>query len=257
MSRSWLADAKVIQDLGNHFYVPRHFKDWDDERDARAERNAKIRFSQPLPVEPQYVPFFGSRMHDSRVIAVERTPSLIRVRLDDINTEDFARALAHVLEIERPVSRWPVDLLFHKPVYMRAAHYDPESKLRFADIDKIHSDEPQSGDEFLYDWFFQQDGRIQWIAEIWLHPRRSERLSQAVYLMIDCEKATAEDHRAAALEKSFGPAVRSIWSDYLSGTDVGDSPHGLAIWDDMIAFIRRRLAHYQFTKSDFRSVGFP
>jgi len=138
---------------------------------------------------------------------------------------------------------------------MRAAHYDPDSKLRFADVDRIHSDRPQGGDEFLYDWFFQQDGRIQWIAEIWLHPRRSERLSQAMYLMIDCEKATAEDRRAAALEKVFGPAVLPIWSDYLTGVDVGDSPHGLVVWDDMVAFIRRRLAHYNLANAHFEGVG--
>jgi len=215
---SWLANAKSIHDLGGFVAVQKPGSNYDEEREERAERKLREQFNKPIPVASEFQSYYGGRMHDSWVIGIERTANLLRLRLDSIEADAFAYHLCEGLGITRRVSQWPIDLLLHDPVYVRAARYGPDGGLRFADWRQVHSTEPQGGDQFIYDWFFEQDGRIQWISEIWSRRYSRRRLSTAFYLMVDCTCATAIDHRAEAIARVYGEGGRTLWIDVF-GTD--------------------------------------
>jgi len=210
------------------------------------------RLRQPIPVAEKWRPYFGSRMHDSWVMGLERTPEAVRLTLDSINADIFAIGLADVLLVDRVRRQWPVDLLFHDPVYMRAARYKPDGGLTFFDTRQFKSVEPQKGLQFLNDWFFEEDGRLQWIAGIDVSEwRRRPNLSHSAFLMIDCKRVSAVDRCADALQKAFGKAVLPLWQDAITGIDVGDKPYGCWSMPTMESFLLRRLSHHGLKRADF------
>ncbi|MGV3617514.1 MAG: hypothetical protein ACO1SV_19485 [Fimbriimonas sp.] len=131
-TRSWLAKAESIHDLGDFFYIPKSGQPWDEARDRAAESNWLRRLDQPSPVDPEFAPYLGSAMHDPWIVGIERTPHVVRVRLDSLDADISALGSADHLEFEPIPSRWPVDLLFHDPVYMWTARSDPTDALRIA-----------------------------------------------------------------------------------------------------------------------------
>ena len=244
MPTSWLAKAKSIHDLGGYFVVQKPGR-YDEEKDLRAERKWRQKWEEPIPVAPEFRVFYGSRMHDSWVMGIERKPDVLGVRLDCINADIFALNLVAVRDIERLPSQWPVDLLLHDPRYVRAARHDPEGNLRFIDWKAIHSEAPQEGTNFLYDWFFQQEGRLQWIAHLWDWRDSTHKLSNSALLMVDCARATAVDHRANAIERAYGPGARLLWEDALANF------HGQWGIGALEGFIIDRIAERRLTKGHF------
>lgn len=249
--RSWLAKAKTIYDLGPHYTSPRGDKPWDEKREARVDAKRIERVRRPLPVEDAYQPYFGSKMHDSWLLGIERTEALLRVRLDSINADIFAIGLADMLEIPRKTERWPVDLLLHQPVYVRAARYGPTGSFRHVDPYETHYEARHRADQLLYDWFFEQDGRVQWVAEIWAWRREIGPLSTEKFLMVDASRATAYDGQRPALEKSFGSAGGVLWQEAVDGVDVGDALYGPWSVQTMEDFLIRRMAVHGLRRDDF------
>ncbi len=246
---SWLAKAKTVHDLGHPVYLPEPGQAWDDARQDRVDTKWSEFIKRPLPVSETDAPFFGTRMHDSWVMGINQTPEKVTVRLDSIEADIFVIDLCAELGIERIPSQWPVELICHQPVYVRAARHDPYGNLRFEDTRKIRSAVPQTGDEFLYDWFFEQDGRIQWIAEICsIRPERG-KLSMAVYLMVDCARCTALDLRGNAIEKVYGQNARTIWNEVLRGSDDCTPYQGIWAFGRMREFIRGRIDRHGFERS--------
>ena len=250
--RSWLAKANSIHDLGSHFVNPHGDQPWDEKREARADAKWIERLRAPLPVEEAYRPYFGSKMHDSWVLGVERTNCVLRVRLDSINADIFAIGLAKVLETSRSEAPWPINLLLHDPVYVRAARHEPSGALRYADPYETRNENRQRADQFLYDWFFDEGGRVQWIAEIWAWRRELGHGSTAKFLMVDASRATAWDGRRSALEQAFGSPAGLLWQDALDGIDVGDAPYGPWSAPTMEDFLLRRMAARGLLRGDFR-----
>jgi hypothetical protein len=245
MSKSWLAKAESVQDLGNHLYVSKPHKDDFVEWLRHEDRWREMR-NRPIPVAEPYKKFFGSGMHDSRVMSIDRNSDRLRIRLDCINADIFAIDLASVLEVEEVHRQWPVELLLHKPAYVRAARYDPTGTLRFADWTKMCSDEPQQGDQYLRDWFFEEDGRIQWIAMISsMGSYRQQFLSSEMFLMADCYEATALDVRSIAMETVFGKPGRIIWEQALADFD------GLWGCQALEGFVMDRMRAHGFGAGDF------
>jgi hypothetical protein len=219
--RTWLKDVKSIHNLGPHYLHKRH-RPWDEDADARADAKWSKKLQEPIPVEPEFVEFFATRMHDSWVIGLERTDDQVTIRLNSIYADIFAWALAEVLEVDRVPSAWPVHLVLHDVVYMRSARHDPNGALRYANWRELRSTEFTRGDTFLYDWFFEQDGRIQWIAEFDARRLSLRSLSSSMYLMVDCARVSAVDLRREALGAAYGPMAAELWDQALldSGTDM-------------------------------------
>ena len=160
-------------------------------------------------------------------------------------------ALADVLGVAKVKATWPVDLMLHDPRYVRAARHDPEGKLVFADIRKV-SFEPYetgnelygTGDEFLSDWFVQEDGRLQWIADIYSRRKESRRLSSSIYLMVDCTRATAVDRCRPLIEASYGLGAGILYQEALAMSITE------YVWYSR-EFVERRIAAHGFTAKNF------
>lgn len=245
MSRSWLAKARSVHDIGGMFYAPKPGEPWDEKRDARAEEKWRALVRPPLPVDEAFAPYFGSWMHDSTVLGIDREKGVLRVRLDSINASDFAYRLARVLGVAPAETRYPVALLLHDPQYVRAARAGIQGELRFADWERLQDT------EFLYDWFFQQDGRLQWIAEIYAPRTRGAALSPSVYLLVDAARATADDRCPAAFAKAYGAPAARLYEDAVAGRD--DRPIDFNVFDsdDTEEYIVRRMAARGLTTADF------
>lgn len=251
-TRSWLAKAKSVHDLGGHFYLPKAGETWEDARGARADDKWLERSRRSLPAAVEKPDYFGSRMHDSWVLGVRRSDAALRVTLDRDWTDAFAGSLASVLGVEPVDARWPVDLVLHEPTYVRAARYDPRGALRYADPCGFAAEERQGGDQFLYDWFFEEGGRLQWVADLWAYREPRQRLSTSVYLMVDCARASAEDRCADALATAYGPPAGRLYGDAVGG-GAGERID-FNVWDVALteAYLRRRIAAHGLTRADFR-----
>jgi len=251
MQRSWLAKAKSVHDLGGFEYIVKPGQTWDEARDDLATEKWLKKLRQPIPVAEKFLPFFGSRMHDSWVISIDCSPDTVRLSLDCINTDIFVLDLVAEVGIERVPSRWPVDLVLHEPVFMRTARYAPNGALRFEDYRSLGSPEPQKGDAFLHDWFFEEDDRIQWVAEIYSRRQQTHKLSSSVFLMVDCRRVSAVDHRADAIEKAYGPSARIVWNEVLHGNELMPPYEGIWGMNCMRDFINERMKLCGFRRSDF------
>jgi hypothetical protein len=244
--RTWLTKARSVHDIGGEFYAPKGGEPWDDARDQRASEKWQRHARQPVPVEEAFRTCFGGWMHDSTVLGIERLGSRFRVRLNSIKACDFASYLAQVIGADPVDRRYRVDLILHDVSYVRAARHDRLGHLRFADWERL------SGSEFLGDWFFEQDGRLQWIAQIYDRLPRGSALSDDVFLMVDCARATADDRSAEALVDAYGAPAARLYRDALAGRD--DRPIDFDVFSSSKTedYIRRRMAVHHLTPSNFR-----
>ena len=246
--RPWFAKAKSVHDLGNWFYVPKA-GEYDWERNSRAEGKWIEHFQKEIPVEERYRFYFGSRMHDSFVMGIERNEAVLRIRLSAEAGYLFALDLARVLTMPCPKAVWEVDLLAHDPRYVRAAKSGPDGGLRFTEWTDFRAKSPNEGDSFLFDWFFEEDGRIQWIVQLW--KEMSHRRSDYVYLMVDCSRVSAEDRTRAVIEREFGTGGALLWDDAVAGADLERShlEDGRMVTEE---YLRNRIAARGFGAEDFR-----
>ncbi|RYG21348.1 hypothetical protein EON82_19000 [bacterium] len=127
-----------------------------------------------MPVEDPHRAFYGSRMHDSFVEGVERFGDELRARLDSVVARDFSRIVSGGAP-EAEMGAWPTDLVLRGVAYARAPRPDAGGRLRFLDYRSLGSGKGQTPTELLYDWFFQEDGRLQWVAQLHLHERGGPR----------------------------------------------------------------------------------
>ena len=145
-SRSWLAHVSDVREIGGMFYAPKtHGPLSEKKEDARAEERWDAARNRPVPQNVVPPEFFGSCMHDSGVIGIEREKGALRVRLDSIVAEDFSCILSRALDGPPAEGPWPVDLLLHDPTYVRVARADARGALRFEDPHRLgggYLDEP-------------------------------------------------------------------------------------------------------------------
>jgi len=243
-SRSWLAKAKSIHDLGQ-FYVPNASKPWNEKRELLSERKWAEMRRKPIPVAEEFRSYFGGWMHDSRVMEVERTKAVFRMRVHCDIAVLFAESLARLLKVDDPEVDLPIDLLLHDPVYVRAARYDARGALRFKEWDSF-GQYSERKIEFITDWFHEQNGRIQWIVELWDWRETDSAMSTGSYLMVDACRATAVDHCGEAFDRTFGRPAGELWRDALLGLG------GPAGWSELTPFLERRMSERGISRVDFR-----
>jgi hypothetical protein len=249
--RSWLNDIKVIQDLGDHCQALTFRKPEDEKREIKYEEKWRARTQQNIPVADESKFAFGSRMHDSWVEWIKRSRGEFRLRINNDLAHHFVYELSEMLEIAQPddFEAWvaPVDLVFEDPVYVNAVREYPGGKLRWTEWENLGRRNQDKPEQFLRDWFFEQDGRLQWIAELWR--TRVNDLSNKLYLLVDCSIARAEDGRAQAIRDILGLPAEQIWTDLVNGVDQGDDWHG---WSAVYAYIEKRMAARGIQANDFK-----
>lgn len=239
--RSWLKDVRSIHDLGEHCHSLSFRKPEDEDRDVKYDEKWLARLRSDIPVAPEFQFAFGTRMHDSWIEWVKRTSGEFRIRVNNDLAQEFMGVVTDKLDIHVPTvlntiygretkpitGDWlaPVDLVFHDPAYVNAVRTDASGHLKWAEWEDIGPRRDRSMlDQFLYDWFFEQDERIQCIIQIW-SPMTGDG-SSYLYLLMDCSKATAQDYRAQAISQTLSPLAAQVWTDMVSGdSDYRGWPH--------------------------------
>jgi len=248
---SWLAEVKDVRAIGGDFFRWTANEALDDKRSELADERWRRNFDRPLPVAYPDRLFYGASMHDSWVLGIERGKNVLRVRLNSIQARDFMAILAAELDLPRVEGPWPVDLLLHDPVYVRAARSDRTGGLRFEDPHRLGEGNGLTDAEFLYDWFWEQDGRLQWVAQLYTGDRWRAALSNEVFLMVDCAQASAADLCPGAMERAYGAAARMLYEEARANGENAEEPFNL--WNErgLEDSLAERLTAHGLTREDF------
>ena len=189
-------------------------------------------------------------MHDSWLVGSKRAGSEYSLTLSCFFASIFAENLGSILCLRPDQIYWDfsgpfrVNLCCHGVTYQRTATEESGGWLKHFRIPP-HEFKSYNDGTFLYDWFEQQDNRIQWIVELNLGPKR-------VYVMTDCSSVSATDLRGVDLLAAFGPNVLEVWNDVLAASKKEDLHYvlvGEAIQKSMAA---RGLTPQDFDTTNFR-----
>lgn len=259
--RSWLKDVRTIHDLGEHCHNLSFRKPEDESRDIKYDEKWLARLRSDIPVAPEFNFAFGTRMHDSWIEWVKRTSGEFRIRINNDLVHEFMGVVTAKLDIHVPTvlntiygreakpitGDWlaPVDLVFHNPSYVNAVRADAAGHLKWAEWEDIGPRRGRSKlDQFLYDWFFEQDGHIQCVIQIW-SPAMGDGPA-SLYLLVDCDSASAQDYRAQAVSEVLSPTAAQIWTDMISGVDEFRG------WPHIYEYVENRLETLNCSWDDLR-----
>lgn len=219
-------------------------KPWDEKRDDRAEAKKDAHIAKPLAVAEIYKPYFRCQLHDSTVVSHKRTDAAFTLSFDYIGAADFAHSLAEELELDPVEEVWRVDLNFLNPHLVRFATAKAHRGLLFKPVEEIDRC------DFLSDWFFTEDDRMQWIAEFW-------SAGGCHHLMVDCEDVSVIDHCPKLFEKHFGKGGARLYLDALERKD--EHPIDFHVFDSWQTpdYIRRRIVANGLTQMDFLPPTLP
>ena len=212
--RSWLKDVRKINDLGRHlFHFPKGKEDWDrlDEYD----RKGSELYLGPIPVEPGSEKFFGCKSILSYVIETKRLGDRFEVHLFDREAHGFVWEYGAVTGIEVEDCKARVTLVFEGVNYANSVRPDAEGWLKHADISSwLATDNLLSTDRILHDWFYEQDGSIQWIGEFMKSESSRSWPQNHVYILVDCKRVYARDDRAIGIRSVAGDECLRIWNEF-------------------------------------------
>ncbi len=247
--KSWLKDAKHVNDLGG---VP-HLKSnipWEEEerREAVYWERWLTKLKKPIPVNEEYRPFFRSGMHDSWLVGSERKGGEYNLTVSCIFATVFAENLGNILGLHPERLHWHfagpfrVILSCHDIYYQRNADLDPSGWLKFYRIELPEFKNFTQG-TFLFDWFEEQDGRIQWVVNLWIK-------MENVFVLTDCKSLSATDLREVDLTKAFGPNVAKVWADVRNATE--KDWHYVLVRKE----IQKSMTAHGLTRKDFDTTNF-
>ncbi len=235
--RSWLKDAKHVGDLGQHFVPYNDCKPDAAKRNKLTDERWMNAIRKVPPVAPEFRRYFGTRMHDSWVIGHERNGDHIRIELDSIEGSVFCAEYSLWLDVDlQEPLLMPVELHCHNVQYARWARHDKSGWLKYAEPDFREIEPTRTmSDSFTYDFFFEQDGRIQWIALFRAWPHYSDWHISDLFLMADCSHVSAVDNRPRAIRNHLGPKVEAIWQGFFTQTefDVWDQPQLFTLFESI------------------------
>lgn len=248
--RSWLKDVKHVGDLGQQL-VPLDWKrpDWD-KRDAVQQEKWSALYKKPIPVAPEYARYFGCGLHDSWVAGHERDGNEFVLKMDSDHAHEFMIHLGLYVDLDLPTFTYPVDLLCHDVEFVRWARTDPLGYLKHSHPELRPLDEDRRcSDQLIHDWFFEQDGRLQWIVHLhsWLE-NPGLKNQYTMFLMVDCASVSADDRCLDAITDNYGPKAGLLWKEFWAQTK-------FMFWDQpqLFALFERVSAREGWTKRDLRN----
>ncbi len=252
MGRSWLSQANNVQDIGvNTHAIKFNAQNWQ-EREARAETKQMAVRRRDLPNTVRDPSFFGGRLHDSEVLSIVRDAQRITVELNDNAANEFAWVVSSMVgSADPPANPIRIALVFHEPNFVRAARHDPDGWLKWCDWEHLARTDEKASVIHIDDWFYEDSGALQWVANLW-SPCHG-RLSDDVFLMIDCHGAHVIDRRAADIERGFSPGARRLWEDVATGVGLEYPGH---LWGvDAVDYLSERMAVRGLRTDDLVPTG--
>jgi hypothetical protein len=212
--RSWLKDVRKINDLGDHLHhFPKGKEDWD-RLDEYEKKSLELQ-RRPTPTDPGSEKFFGCKSIFSYVIRTERIGDRFEVHFYDRSTHGFVWEYGEVKGLELDVCRARVVLVFEGISYANSVRPDPEGWLKHAEITSWRpTDDLMATYRLLCDWFYEQDGSIQWIWEFMKVDENMSWPQNDVYILIDCKRVYARDQRDEAIRKVAGDECLQLWNQF-------------------------------------------
>jgi hypothetical protein len=235
--RSWLKDVKHVGDLGQQL-VPLDWKkpDWE-KRDEVQQAKWTALYKKPIPVSPEHSRYFGCGLHDSWVAGHERTGREFVLKMDSDHAHEFMIHLGLYVDLDLPDYTFPVHLVCHDVAYVRWARTDPLGYLKHSRADpRTLGDDRRCSDQLIHDWFFEQDGRLQWVVHLhsWLeNPGLKDQ--HTMFLMVDCASVSAQDGCFNAIKSNYGTKSALLWKEFWAQTDFlfCDQPQLFALFESV------------------------
>ncbi len=214
--RSWLKDVTKVEDLANFL----HSMKWSDATDERIDRKeAKgygLSLNRDLPVDEKSNKYFGCGLHDGGVIGIKHESNRVEIHIDNGWADDFADHFYKKHSIQPRSVSTSVWLKFEGVNYFNAARHDLGGWLKWSDWKAWREiNEYKTGaDTIVSDWFYQQDGKLQWIGEFTKDQSNDSKLSGALYVLIDCERAYAVEESDKNRRAKMGDPCFEAWLQF-------------------------------------------
>lgn len=202
--RSWLKDVRRINDLGQHLgHFPNNKEGWDREWESE-KKLLKLLETRTLPVDAASEIYYNGGLHDGFVYGITREKDRIEMTISNTWADYFSQEFYTETDQELVDLMSPVRLVFEGVNYANGVRKDPEGWLRHDDW--LHwSEQPKDHwrDNFVRCWFYEQGGKLQWIGEFRKQVQK-RKLSDELFILIDCEKTYAMPESERTLRKSLG-----------------------------------------------------
>lgn len=250
--RTWLKDVNHLNDIAPwESTLDACHKDWEKMDDVRDSKLFSY-WRKPLSEKVQNQGFFNSSMHDSQFIGLSHQKNKAVITLNDLDAETLINDVCRINNLEHPGVVIPIDFVFQDVVYCTSLRHDLNFKLRYDNIATVKPDNSNFQLNFKRDWFFEQDGRLQFVCEIFSWNAR-QKLSDSIYILIDCSTANAVDRRLPVLKRLFGPNIVPLWNDYLDRIDFPTEPIYYPQYvGGFIDYFNRRLPVHGLTWNDLK-----
>jgi hypothetical protein len=250
--RTWLKDVTHLNDIAPWETTLDILHPEEEKMEAVRLQKFWSHLEHHCPVDDESKKYFCSKLHDSQFLGISTQKSTITVSINDIAAEVAVYDIYKYLLIERPHIPIPVDVIFEDTVYFTSLRYDPTFKLIYDNIASLKPCLRQFEMNFLYDWFFEEGGRIQWVAQV-NSGKVGRKLSYPIFILIDCARAKAVDRRLPALKKLFGPNIVPLWNDYLNHVDFPEPFSDYPVHTGgFIDYFSRRLPVHGLTWNDLK-----
>lgn len=194
-----------MQDLGSHVYSTN--QDWETQE--KRDNTYHALKENPVVGLEGIAQYFYGMLHDAYLLGFERADQEFSVTLGDLWLDEFLEQVATLAGVDIPEIQNHVLITFHDVVYQTTLAARADGVVRFYRYEK------PSGHDYLYrDWFFRQDGRLQWIAEVDVSGRRGGKLSVGPFIVVDCASVSVHDEREFRVREAVSAELAQMWSEF-------------------------------------------
>lgn len=217
--RSWLKDVKHVRDLGSHVYGSNETWQVQERRD---EQYFALR-QEPLAQLGELWRYFYGAFHDAYIVSFEHVGSDFKIVLEDVTwVDEFFRTLSQIVGLDIKPATGFVTFWFQDVRYLTTLAARPDGVVRFSKYEQ-----PGSEDCLYRDWWFSQDGRLQWVAQLDSFGVRRGLLNVGPFLVVDCEAVRVLDHRPSDIRRKYSTLVEQIWISYWQSLKAHDANQGV------------------------------
>ncbi len=213
--RSWLKDIRKINDLAEWLHEDRWSLESQDRQWEKEKKGYDLCRNRDLPIEQNSIKYFGAGLHDGYVFGVERWESRLEIKVANLAALMFWQTYLDFKGRDWVPLLTPVTLVFEGVNYVNAVRADIDGWLKWSNWTSWRPVEDiRCADTLIRDWFFQQDGKIQWICQFRKYGLESDRLGSSLFLLVDFERAYAVPEHDGLLRARMGDECFEAWRRY-------------------------------------------
>lgn len=194
-----------MQDLGSHVYSTN--QDWETQ-EKRDNMYYSLRKNPVEGLGGVASHFYGIH-RGARILRFKREGREFSMTLEDWWLSDFLHHVAIRAKVNAPEVLSQVSMHFHDVAYQTTLAARPDGVVRF-----YRYDEPTGHDRLHRDWFFRQDGRLQWIAELDVYGKGRGMMTVGPFIVVDCLSVSVQDERELRIREAVSNELAQMWSEF-------------------------------------------